>query len=185
MNYANAGAGLRKLFIAQIGSVVCSVLLVIPLINLAGAIGALVFLILSLIGLNEAGKDIEGCKKAFQITIVQLALTVISIFTGSGILDTLVSAAVIITGFLSTYFVCSSVAAVLRTCSHDDIAAKGELVWKINLICYAARILVSLLSRIPLLNILAFPASIVVPIASLIAGILFIVFLYNSSEVLQ
>ena len=58
-------------------------------------------------------------------------------------------------------------------------------MWKINLICYAARILVSLLSRIPLLNILAFPASIVVPIASLIAGILFIVFLYNSSEVLQ
>ena len=83
MNYANAGAGLRKLFIAQIGSVVCNVLLVIPLINLAGAIGALVFLILSLIGLNEAGKDIDGCKKAFQITIEQLALTVISREAGS------------------------------------------------------------------------------------------------------
>ncbi len=68
--------------------------------------------------------------------------------------------------------------------SHDDIASRGELVWKLNLVCYAVNIIVSVLSHIPLLNILTGPAGIIVPVASLIAGILFITFLYRSSEAL-
>ena len=61
----NAGSGLKKMFIASIGAVVCTVLLIIPIVNILAMIGALVFAIISLVGLNEAGKDIEGCKTAF------------------------------------------------------------------------------------------------------------------------
>lgn len=184
MQYTNAGPGLKKMFIAQIGSVICGVLLVIPLINLIAMVGVLVFLIISLIGLNQAGKDIAGCQKAFQFTIAQLVLSVISNFAGSGFIGTLVSVAYSVMGFLITYFVCSSVAEVLRMRSYDDIASKGDLVWKINLVCYAVEIIVSVLSHIPLLNILTGPADIIVPVASLIAGILYITFLYRSSEAL-
>ena len=184
MQYTNAGPGLKKMFIAQIGSVICSVLLIIPLINLIAMAGALVFLIISLIGLYQAGKDIGGCQKAFQFTIAQLVLSVISNFAGSGFMGTLVSVAYSVTGFLVTYFVCSSVAEVIRMRSHDDIASRGELVWKLNLVCYAVNIIVSVLSHIPLLNILTGPAGIIVPVTSLIAGILFITFLYRSSEAL-
>ncbi len=184
MQYTNAGPGLKKMFIAQVGSVICSVLLFIPLINLLAAVGVLVFLIISLIGLNQAGKDIGGCQTAFQFTIAQLVLSVISNFTGNGIIGTLVSVACSVMGFLVTYFVCSSVAEVLRMRSHDDIASRGDLVWKINLVCYAVEIIVSVLAHIPLLNILTGPANFILPVVSLIAGILFITFLYRSSEVL-
>lgn len=184
MQYTNAGQGLKKMFIAQIGSVICSVLLFIPLINLIAMVGVLVFLIISLVGLNQAGKDIGGCQKAFQFTIAQLVLSVILNFAGNGFIATIVSVAYSVAGFLVTYFVCSSVAEVLRMRSYDDIASRGEMVWKINLVCYAVEIIVSVLSHIPLLNILTGPAGIILPVASLIAGILFITFLYRSSEVL-
>ncbi len=105
MQYTNAGPGLKKMFIAQIGSVICSVLLIIPLINLIAMVGVLVFLIISLIGLYQAGKDIGGCQKAFQFTIAQLVLSVISNFAGSGFIGTIVSVAYSVTGFLVTYFV--------------------------------------------------------------------------------
>ena len=181
MQYNNAGSGLNKLFIAQIGTVVSSVLLLIPIVNLIALLAILGFLILSLVGLNEAGKDIAGCKTAFQLTAAELILNILSGILGSGILGTLISAASSVAGFLALYFVCSSVADVLRTRSHDDIASKGELVWKINLVCYAVEIVMSFLAHIPLLNVLAVPAGIIIPVVTIIAGILYIVFLYKSS----
>lgn len=181
MQYNNAGSGLNKLFIAQIGTVVSSVLLLIPIVNLIALLAILGFLILSLVGLNEAGKDIAGCKTAFQLTAAELILNILSGILGSGILGTLISAASSVAGFLALYFVCSSVADVLRTRSHDDIASKGELVWKINLVCYAVEIVMSFLDHIPLLNVLAVPAGIIIPVVTIIAGILYIVFLYKSS----
>lgn len=184
MQYHNAGSGLNKLFIAQIGTVISSVLLLIPLINLIALIAILGFLVLSLIGLNEAGRDIGGCKTAFQLTVAELMLNILSGLLGDGILETLVSAASSVAGFLALYFVCSSVAEVLRTLSYNDIASRGELVWKINLACYAVEIIMSFLSLVPHLNILAAPAGIMTSVVSVIAGILYIMFLYKSANAL-
>ncbi len=39
----------------------------------------------------------------------------------------------------------------------------------------------SFLAHIPLLNVLAVPAGIIIPVVTIIAGILYIVFLYKSS----
>lgn len=38
-SYANAGDGLRKMFIAQVGMIVCSVLAVVPLVSILATIG--------------------------------------------------------------------------------------------------------------------------------------------------
>ena len=73
-NYPNVGAGLKKMFIAQIGIIVCTVLAIIPIINIIAGIGAIVFAVISIVGLYGAGKDIEGCKKAFIITIVNIVI---------------------------------------------------------------------------------------------------------------
>ena len=71
-----ASKGLKKMFIAQIGGTVCIVLAVLPLINIVAVIAALAFSILSIVGLYEAGRNIDGCKTAFMLTIANMALSV-------------------------------------------------------------------------------------------------------------
>ena len=183
-NYPNAGAGLKKMFIAQIGIVVCTVLAIIPIINILAGIGAIVFAIISMVGLYGAGKDIEGCKKAFTLTIINIVISILaSIFSKSTLFSVIFSIAGDICAFLIVYNVCSSVAAILKDKGAADVAAKGESVWKINLGCYVASIVISILAVIPLLNILAGIAGFIVAIISLVAGILYMIFLNKSYQV--
>ena len=83
-----------------------------------------------------------------------------------------------------TYFVCTSVAETLRRTGSEEIAKSGDLVWKVNLICYLASILISVLALVPVLGVLAVVGSFVVTIAELVAAILYLIFLYKSSAAL-
>ena len=179
----NAGSGLKKMFIASVGAVVCTVLLIIPIVNILAMFGALIFSIISLVGLNEAGKDIEGCKTAFLLTIVNVVINILKNIFGSGFLGVLLAIAGYIVGFLIVYFVCKSVADVLEQ-SDPDVAKTGHMVWKINLVCYAAALVIAVLALIPVLNILAAAASIIIAIVALVASILYMIFLYKSSNAL-
>lgn len=76
-NYASAGKGLWKLFISYVGVLVCQIVSIIPVIDLIAAVGSVAFTVVGLIGLFQAGKDILGCKIAFILEIVQLALVAI------------------------------------------------------------------------------------------------------------
>ena len=180
-NYAEASQGLRKMFIAQIGAIVCTVIGAIPIIGLIGALGALVFSVISIIGLHQAGKDIEGCKTALYLTVANIVVSLLGqIKAISGVADIvgkIISLAIV-------YFVCTSVAAVLKSEGHAGIAAKGEKVWSINLICTVVSVICSILALIPLINIIAGIASFVIVIVSIYAGILYIIFLKQSSEAL-
>ena len=179
--YENASSGLKMVFIGAIGAIICGVILIIPIIGTI--IGGLVFLILSLIGLYKAGMDIDGCKKAFMCNIINLVISVLKTFLGAvPVLGLLLNLAGYVFSFLVVYLVCSSVAAVMRDMGHADIAANGELVYKINFVCYIATIVLSILAVIPLVNILAGLASIVVSIVILVAQILYMIFLYKSSN---
>lgn len=62
-NYQNAGAGLKKMFIAEIGAIICTVLMIIPIINIFAAIALLVFGIISLVGLYGAGRISQAVKQ--------------------------------------------------------------------------------------------------------------------------
>lgn len=182
--YANAGDGLKKMFIAQIGAIVCSVLALIPIINIIAAIGAIVFAVLSIWGLYTAGRDIEGCKTAFIVTIISLVISVISTFTsGSAFLAVVFDIADSICAFLVIYYVCTSVGEALKESGAADVAGKGETIWKINLVCYAASIVISILSVIPFINIIAGICAIVIAIVSIVAGVLYMIFLYKSYQV--
>lgn len=182
-NYSNAGAGLKKMFIAQVGIVVCTVLAIIPFVNILAGIATFVFAIISMVGLYGAGKDIEGCKKAFTLTIVNLVISILAaIFSGSTLCSTLFSIAGDVVGFLIVYNVCTSVSAVLKELGAADVAAKGESVWKINFGCYVASIIISILSVIPLIKILAGIAAVILAIVALVAGILYMIFLNKSYQ---
>ena len=183
-NYQNAGAGLRKMFIASLGAIICTVLVIIPIVNIIAGIGAIVFGVLSLVGLYGAGKDIAGCKTAFTLTIVNLVISIVGALFGSGFLGTVFSIAGYVLSFLICYFVCTSVSEVMNQIGAADVASKGELVWKINAVCYAILVVVALLGRIPGLVLVASLASIGVLIASLVASIFYMIFLNKSSAAL-
>lgn len=183
-NLQNAGAGLKKMFIASIGAIICSVLLFIPIINILAAIGALVFGILSLVGLYTAGKDIAGCKTAFTITIINLVVSILGNIFKTGILGSIVTIAGYVLSLLSVYYVCTSVAEVMNSINAGDVAQKGYTVWKINLVCYIVDIVIAVLALIPVLNVIAGVAAIIVAIVSLVASILYMVFLNQSYKAL-
>lgn len=184
-NFQNAGSGIKKMFIASVGAAVCAVLMVIPIVNLLAIIGTFVFGIISLVGLYGAGKDIDGCQKAFMLTIINIVISVVSIPLGSGFLGAILSIAEYVLNFMVVYLVCTSVGSVMNQIGALEAAQKGETVWKINAVCYGVMIVVAVLGNIPVLNILAAIASIVVAIAALVAAVLYMIFLNKCSQALN
>lgn len=182
--YANAGRGLQKMFIAQIGAVVCTVLAAIPVVGLIGGTGAIVFAVVSLIGLHGAGKDIEGCRTAFILTLIDIGLSIIAaLVASSAVIASIFSILDGILSYLTVYLVCTSVAEVLRSMGAGDVADKGTLVWKVNLGCFLAIVVISVCSVIPGINVIAAVAAIIVAIVSIVAAVLFMSFLYRSYQV--
>lgn len=183
-NYQNTGSGLKKMFIAEIGAIICAVVMLIPVLGtIVGGIGAIVFAVISMVGLYSAGKDIEGCKKAFTLTIVNIVLSILGTLLSSvAVLSMIISLASTVVSFLIVYLVCTSVGEVLKVNNYADVAGKGELVWKINLVCSAVSIVVTILAEIPVLAILAGVVSMIAGIAALVAGILYMIFLYKSYQ---
>lgn len=179
--YQNAASGLKLLFIAQIGTIICSVVSVIPVIGIIGSIGALVFLVLNLVGLFRAGQDIAGCKTAFTLSIVNLIISLLGLIPVS-LLQTILGLAGYVVSFLIVYQVCTSVAEVMKEMGAEDTASTGGMVWKINLVCYAAMFVISILSLIPIINIIAALLSFVVAIVSLVPLILYMIFLNKSAN---
>ena len=185
-SYENAASGLKKMFTAQVGSIICVVLMMIPFIGVIGLIGVFAFAIMSLIGLNSAGKDIEGCKTAFTLTIVQMVVGVIGNLAGTGVFATVFSVVNDILALLVVRAVCLSVAEVMDQLNQRVVADKGRSVWKINLGCYVADIVLTILAVIPLLGTaVAAVGGFVTTLLSLVASILYIMFLSSSYKALE
>lgn len=181
-SYQNASAGLKKMFVAQIGTIICTIIMVIPIVGtIIGGIGAFVFAIYSIVGMNQAGQDIPDCKKALILTIVNIVVSILGNVPGLGTLMSIVGDVV---SFLIVFFVCSSVAKVLREIGAAEVAGKGELVWKINFVCDVASIVITILMLIPFINILAAVLSVALAIVAIVAGIIYLVFLYQSYNAL-
>lgn len=106
--YPNAGAGLKQMFIAQVGAIICTVCAIIPIINIIAMIGAIVFVVISLVGLYNLGKDIEECKIAFILSIVGGIVNLLaSLLAAVPVVGSLLSIAHTIISLLAVYFVCT------------------------------------------------------------------------------
>lgn len=203
--YFNAAQGLKKMFISQVGAIICTVCIAIATIGAvvfaatgslaltglfgllvaAAGIGAIVFAIISLVGLYGAGKDIEGCKTAFTITIVSLVVSILgNLFKSSAMLALLFSLAGFVLSFLQTYFVCTSVSEVMSAIGAQDIANQGNSVWKIYLACNIIQAVIAILAMIPGLKLLAGVGSIANVVVSLVGLILYMIFLQKSYKAL-
>lgn len=125
-NYQNAGDGLKKMYIAAIGVLVCGVLANIPLVGILFAIGVLIFCVVDLMGYYSAGKDIAGCRAAFVLRIISVVITLAGNFMT--LPDSMELPYAIIDELLPVVIVCLvflSVSRVLRENGAEDIAKQG------------------------------------------------------------
>lgn len=164
---------LKLIFIAEILSIIGNFIF-------GGILGIIAF-VLNLVALYGAGKLEKGYNTAFTLSIVGIVLSVLSLINSVvlglivGIVSTVVELAIL-------YFVITTTCNLLESGGSADIAQKGHTVWKINLICTVAVVVLMLLLFI--VPVIASILTIVVGIVALVGGILYLVFLYKSYNAL-
>ena len=167
-DYSMAGKGLNRMFI---GEILC-ILAIIPLI---GGILALVGYIVMLVGLYTAGKADDGYRTAFFLTIAGLIFSLLPILS-------IVSS---IFNIITTYLVCTTTARLLTERGDLETAAKGLFVWKLYAACLVVSLVCALLLFVPIINVAAVLVQVVTAIASLVGGVLYLMFLYRAANSLK
>lgn len=165
---------LKWIFIAQI-------LCLLSFIPVVGSILAIIGLVLEVVALYGAGKLDQGYHTAFILTIVNIVLSVLELFAGDGVFASLVGivSSVISLGIL--YFVITTTCKHLEASGSAEVAQKGMNVWKINLICTIASVVLILLAFVPVLAALL---GIVIAIVQIVAYVLYLIFLYKGYHAL-
>ena len=164
-DYSMAGKGLNRMFI---GEILC-ILAIIPLI---GGILALAGYIVMLVGLYTAGKADDGYRTAFFLTIASLILGFIPILSLVGS----------VFNIITTYLVCTTTARLLMETGATATAARGLFIWKLYAACLVVSLVCALLLFVPIINVAALLLELATAIASLVGGILYLMFLYRASD---
>ena len=149
MKDATLSQALKWMFIAQILSIVGAF---IPLI---GVILIIIAFVLDLVALHAASKHDNGYHTAFILSIVGIVVSVVSTFAGDGFFATLVGIISTLVSLGIIYYVCTTTSNLLESGGNPAEAARGITVWKINLICAVASVVLGLLALIPVIGALA------------------------------
>lgn len=100
----------EKCLLHRSAFIICSVLSVIPIINLLATVASVVLSIIYLVGLYNDGKDTNGCANAFVLSIISLVCNIISSLTSFNVLFAMLfsvaAAGSYIYGNLSGVYVC-------------------------------------------------------------------------------
>lgn len=129
----------KKCLLHRSAFIICSVLSVIPIINLLATIASIVLSIIYLVGLYNAGKDINGCANAFVLSIISLVCNIISSLTSFNVLFAMLfSVAAAVLTFMVTYQVCTSVS--------DVVGSRGKSTWIVFLIGSILNVVVAIVA---------------------------------------
>ena len=181
--YKNVGNGMHKMYIAELGAVICTVIALIPIIGtIIGGIGALVFGILMIVALYGVGKEVEGCRKAFILMIIGV---VIGLLSAIPVIGKVLSLAGDVVSFLVIYLVCTSLGRLVSEAGDGATAALGEKVWKLHFIATVCSLIVQVLSWIPVIKVLAAVLAVIVAIFGIVVCCFYISFLNKGSKVLS
>ena len=108
-----------------------------------------------------------------------LVLSALAVFIGVLSIVTSILSLVVI------YLVCTTTAGLLEVKGDLGTAARGRFAWKFYGGCTALVVVCSILSLIPLVNILAMVVIVPASIASVVGGILLLIFLYRACKSLR
>lgn len=188
-NYPNAANGLKMMFWAQIVSIFAAIFSSIPLIGVIGSLAGIACYVITIMGVYVAGKDDEGFKKAFILTIAALGLSLVSVILSfipivGGILSSIVGIITSVIGLIVKFYIITTIAGILRNIGANDVADKGRTVWNAVMFCTIAGAIISLLMLIPIINIIASVFVVIVAIVEIIAAILYLIYLYKSYKAL-
>lgn len=182
--YEIAGNGLKTMFIAQIMTIISLVVTAIGLLfmpfALIGLVGAVVGGIMNLVGLFRAGPAHEKYRNAMVVVVINLVVEVVAKIAGDGFFGSLLSSASTVLGAVMIYFICAATAELISDKGDAELAARGELIWKLNAGCVAAGIVCTLLAVVPIVKILVGVIGIVAVIVGLVVSVLYLMFLYKS-----
>lgn len=197
MSYPNAAGGLKLMFLAQILTIVGTVVAVVggvlalvtagvlAVVALLGSLVILVAGILDIVGLYKAGADDQGYRGALIFALIAVVVGVIMGFVEEGgFLYALLSIADSILNFLVVNAVCQTTGNLLHSMGKDDLAERGNTVSKLYLICTVITVVCTLVGAIPIINILAGLASFVGAIITLVGYVLYLGFLNSGSTAL-
>ena len=175
-DYALAGKGLKTLFLSEIVGLIATVL--------SGV--ALVGLILGLVGLHTASPTHPYFKNAFFTSVGNIVANFLGTLLGeSGFFSGILSICSGILGLLTVYYVCMAASHLLSAKGDQACADKGGTVWKLYAVCTLVSIVCAVLVLVPIINIAAALLLIIVALVMFVAGILYLVFLYQASQSLQ
>lgn len=185
-NYPHSGKGLKNMYDAQIGSLICTAVAIIPFVNVLAGIGMIIFTILTLVGVRAVGKDISGCKTAFWLMIGGMAASVVGSLAGlflGTIVTIIFTLANSLLSLAAVYYICSSVAAALRSAGAADAAKAGDTAWKIRLWTTILSVVATLLALIPVIGLVGTVLGLIATILSIVAMVFYIIFLNKAYKV--
>lgn len=173
----------KKCLLHRSAFIICSVLSVIPIINLLATVASVVLSIIYLVGLYNAGKDINGCANAFVLSIISLVCNIISSLTSFNVLFAMLfSFAAAVLTFMVTYQVCTSVSDVVGSRGHSDIASLGKSTWIVFLIGSILNVVVAIVAIvIPFADVIIVGMSVVSTMVQIIVQLFYATFLSRSS----
>lgn len=182
-NYAAAGSGLKTMFIGEIVILISSaVSVIVSALQAIGTVGVVAGNIVILVGLNRTRPTHPGYDRAFYAAVANIAVSVIAEFSGKMyVLGTVMTFAGLIVSFLMVYFICTASGALLGEKGDWGQAERGAIIWKLNAVCSAVLIGCTLAAdRLPGAAVTVM--AVVEIIAVLVAGVLYLEFLYKASE---
>ena len=221
MTFSNAYHGVKKVFTAELLKLFGGVCLLIAAVLGALAVGAaadgaatgagvsgigsIVFIaagfvlpiigyIMNLVGLHQAGKDEDGFKTAFTISIFALIIAVVAgILTafnvGNGIADNIATIVQRICEIFIFVLVVGGVANLADRLGKTQMIGKASTVLTIFIVCWVINILASLVDVIFGVNdtttTITSIAGIVVAVFSIIGYIVYLVFLGKAKNMLR
>lgn len=183
-NLSNLESGMNKAYRAVRGMLICLLLTWVPSLKLFAALGILAFFVFHIIGLYEAGKDIEGCRKAFILSVVSVIMAILSV-SPLGIIRIFATLVRCGTEFLAVYLVCTSVSEVTDRIGAADVRREGVMSWQVNAVCYGLTALCSLLGGILYMGAFAMLTTIAIMLIPLVAKVFYMLFLRACDQALN
>ena len=136
-NFLNAGRGLRKLFVAELGQLVVTIMYSIPVVQDIAPLFNTIFSMIFLVGLFQIGIDIPNSSGAYVMQIVFIATkTLHSDFGRSVFADILMEIGNIAFPLIIMGCIVFPITDILYQLNKKDASKKGIILWNIYLVCH-------------------------------------------------
>ena len=210
MTYPNAFKGVKKIFTAEILTIISTILLliaaalavgaanvadtadetalamigVLAIFGIAGTIIALIAFFINLSGLKAGAQDEPKFKTALIFVIVGIVATLISGFF-EGVVSDIFSYINSIASVLITYFVISAIMSLAGQLGNEEMVQKGKTAITFVVAAFAVSLIVSIISLFLNNDTVVGVLGVIALILSLVQYIIYLVYLAKSKKMLS